>query len=56
MPKGERGLMPGAMLVDAHSGGQEVAGDLYTVQSDIQTSTSGIEQTSNKQASASFSS
>ena len=41
-PNDEHGLMPGAMLVDAHSGGQEVAGGLYTVQSDVQTSTSGI--------------
>ena len=42
MPNGEHGLMPGAMLVDAHSGGQEVAGGLYTVQSGVQTNTNGI--------------
>ena len=54
-PNDEHGLMPGAMLVDSHSGGQEVAGGLYTVQSDVQTSTSGIVG-HRIQASASFSS
>ena len=28
MPTGEHGLKPGVMLVDVHSGGQEVADDL----------------------------
>ena len=42
MPNGEHGLMPGAMLVDAHSGGQEVAGGVYRVQSGVQTNTNGM--------------
>ena len=41
-PNGEHELMPVAMLVDANSGGQEVAGGLYTVQNDVQTNASGI--------------